>query len=122
MSRASTSPEVPDLSMVDRLSLGDRGDDIFASRHPADVQHVFGGRLFAQARRAAALTVVPGRPAHSLHASFVVAGMGGEGVEYHVERTRDGGSFSTRRVVARQSRGIVLVLTADFHADEAGVE
>ena len=62
------------------------------------------------------------RPAHSLHLSFAVAGTGGEAIRYEVERTRDGSSFATRRVVARQARGIVAVLTADFHGDEPGVE
>ena len=62
------------------------------------------------------------RPAHSLHLSFAVAGTGGEAIRYEVERTRDGPSFATRRVVARQARGIVAVLTADFHDDEPGVE
>jgi acyl-CoA thioesterase II len=108
--------------MVDRLALVAEPDDNFVSVSPTDARHVFGGLLIGQALRAAQLTVDPSRPAHSLHASFVVAGNGGEHVRYEVERTRDGGSFSTRRVVARQSRGIVLVLTADFHDDEPGLD
>src|SRR3954447_2027448 len=126
MSQSSpAAPEPPSSevgSMSDRLALEDEGGDVFVSRHPVDVEHVFGGLLIGQALRAAALTVPPGRPAHALHASFVVAGTGGEPVRYAVERTRGGGSFSPRRVVARQERGIVLVLTADFHGDERGVE
>jgi acyl-CoA thioesterase-2 len=62
------------------------------------------------------------RPPCSLHASFVSAGAGGEQIRYEVERTRDGSSFSTRRVVARQDHGVVLVLTADFHEEEPGVD
>ena len=83
---------------------------------------MFGGLLIGQALRAAQLTVPDDRPAHSLHLSFAVAGTGGEAIRYEVERTRDGSSFATRRVVARQARGIVAVLTADFHDDEPGVE
>ena len=105
--------------MADRLALDAVGDDVFTSHDPTDERHVFGGLLIGQALRAAQLTV-DGRGAHSLHASFVQGGGGGEHVRYEVERTRDGSSFGTRRVVARQSRGIVLVLTADFHADEEG--
>ena len=107
--------------MADRLALDQVGDDRFVSHDPTEVRHVFGGLLIAQALRAAQLTV-SGRLAHSLHASFVVAGTGGEPVRYAVERTRDGSSFATRQVVASQARGTVLVLTADFHRDEEGHE
>jgi len=107
--------------LIERLALADTGADTFESE-PVDGAHVFGGLLVAQALRAASLTVDAGRDVHSLHASFVAAGMGGESVRYETERTRDGSSFATRRVVARQSKGVVLVLTADFHADEPGVE
>ncbi|MCU1359575.1 MAG: Choloyl-CoA hydrolase, partial [Ilumatobacteraceae bacterium] len=110
------------LSMVERLALVEQPGDEFVSSSPTDRRHVFGGLLIGQALRAAQLTVDPVRLAHSLHASFVVAGTGAQHVRYEVERTRDGGSFSTRRVVARQERGVVLVMTADFHDDEPGLE
>jgi acyl-CoA thioesterase-2 len=105
-------------TMADRLALDGHGDS-FRSTYPTEERHVFGGLLVGQALRAAQLTV-DGRGAHSLHASFLQAGRGGEHVTYDVERTRDGTSFGTRRVVARQSSGVVLVLTADFHRDEDG--
>ena len=108
-------------SLADRLALVDHGDGRFVSKEPTDPNHVFGGLLIAQALRAAAATV-DGRRASSLHASFVASGTGGQTVEYEVERTRDGSSFTTRRVVARQERGVVLVLTAAFHGDEVGPE
>jgi acyl-CoA thioesterase II len=108
--------------MADRLALADAGEDVFTSATPPAPGHVFGGLLIGQALRAAQLTVPDDRPAHSLHLSFAVAGTGGEAIRYEVERTRDGSSFATRRVVARQARGIVAVLTADFHVDETGVE
>lgn len=108
--------------MASRLALDEAGDDNFVSHDPPDAFHVFGGLVVGQALRAAALTVPAGRAAHALHASFVVRGTGGEPIRYHVERTRDGGSFATRRVTASQARGVVLVLTADFHDDEPGLE
>lgn len=108
--------------MIERLALAPTGTDTYESEEPIDGTHVFGGLLVAQALRAATLTVTPGRDAHSLHASFVSAGRGGEPIRYEVERTRDGASFATRRVVARQAHGVVIVLMADFHADEPGVE
>ena len=106
--------------MADRLALDETSSGVFVSRRPPGRHHVFGGLLIGQALRAAALTVAD-RPVHSLHASFLVAGTGGEPVRYEVERTRDGASFATRRVVARQRDLIVLLLTADFHRDEVGL-
>lgn len=119
---SSDPPPPPAPALADRLSI-DVTDvaDVFVSTDLPDPQHVFGGLLVAQSLRAAQLTVPAGRDAHSLHASFVRAGEGAVPIRYDVERTRDGSSFSTRRVVARQS-GVVMVLTADFHHDEPGLE
>ena len=108
--------------MLERLALvAVPGADTWEGAEVVD-GHVFGGLLVAQALRAATQTVEAGKDVHSLHASFVAAGRGGLPIRYAVERTRDGSSFATRRVVAFQETGTVLVLTADFHVDEAGVE
>jgi acyl-CoA thioesterase-2 len=109
------------MVLIGRLALERVDDDVFVNREPTDEHHVFGGLVVAHALGAATATV-DGRLPCSLHASFVVAGQGAQPIRYEVERTRDGASFATRRVVARQDRGIVVVLTADFHADEPGVE
>ena len=108
--------------MADRLALERVDDEQLTSRDPADARHVYGGWLIAQALRAAATTVDPDRHAIALHASFVVAGTPEEHVRYEVERTRDGASFTTRRVTASQAAGTVLVLTADFQRDEPGAD
>jgi acyl-CoA thioesterase II len=108
--------------MPERLALDEVAPDTFQTRDTPAPGHVFGGLLIGQALRAAQLSVGDDKPAHSLHLSFALAGKGGEPIRYEVERTRDGASFATRRVVARQSRGIVIVLTADFHGDEPGAE
>lgn len=76
----------------------------------------------AQALRAASASVDPGRPPHSIHGQFLRAGDERHEVRYEVERTRDGGSFSSRRVVARQGGAPVLVATAGFHDPEPGME
>lgn len=111
-------------SIEQRLALEpvDGDSDTFLSVGRTDPRHVYGGLLVAQALRAAQLTVDDGRLAHSLHASFVRAGTGGERLRHEVERTRDGSSFATRRVVVRQDAGVVMVLTADFHHEEPGLE
>ncbi len=64
-------------------------------------QRVFGGQVIGQALVAANRTV-EGRLAHSLHAYFLRAGDPAVPIIYEVDRIRDGGSFSTRRVVAIQ--------------------
>jgi acyl-CoA thioesterase II len=119
---ASSRPPRPPATMADRLALDATGEATFVSRSPAERHHVFGGLMIGQALRAAQLTVAADRPAHSLHATFVAAGAGGLHLTYAVERTRDGSSFATRRVVASQEQGVVLILTANFHRDEPGVD
>jgi acyl-CoA thioesterase-2 len=109
-------------TIATRLALDEVAPDRFRTRETPEPGHVFGGLLIAHSLRAAQLTVGDEKPAHSLHLSFAVAGSGGEDIRYEVERTRDGASFATRRVVATQSGGVVAVLMADFHADEPGVE
>lgn len=111
-----------DLSMATRLALEAVGEDRFRSAAPTDRGHVFGGLLVGLAVRAAQLTVPAEDPIRSLHASFVLAGRPHAHVELSVERTRDGSSFATRRVVASQGDRVVLVLTADFHREEDGPE
>lgn len=83
---------------------------------------LFGGQILAQAMAAAARTVQPGRAAHSLHGYFLLPGSSDIPVIYDVEVTRDGGSFSTRRVVARQRGRIIFVTTVSFHHEEPGLE
>src|SRR4051812_2912548 len=100
---SGTTPTVVFGSMVltGRLVLDRVEDDVFVNREPTDEHHVFGGLVVAHALGAATATV-EGRLPCSLHASFVVAGKGAQPIRYEVERTPDGGSFSTRRVIARQ--------------------
>ena len=83
---------------------------------------VFGGQVVAQALAAAAATVRADHRVHSLHAYFVLGGTPGESILYEVDRLREGRSFTTRRVVARQSGGAILNLDASFQRDEPDVE
>lgn len=80
----------------------------------------FGGLVLSQALMAAAGTVAPERPAHSLHGYFMRPGNATAPVLYQVERDRDGQSFTTRRVVAIQSGKPILNLACSFHAPEEG--
>lgn len=86
--------------------------------------NVFGGQVLGQALHAAAHTLpyqLPQRRVHSLHALFILAGNHRLPIEYEVERVRDGGSFSTRRVVASQEGRRIFVLSASFQQEETGL-
>lgn len=80
---------------------------------------IFGGHVIAQALMAAYRTV-PDRLCHSLHAYFIRPGDPKIPVIYQVDRARDGGSFTTRRVVAIQHGKQILNMSASFHIDEDG--
>ncbi len=81
---------------------------------------VFGGQVLGQALSAAQHTV-EGRVAHSLHAYFLRRGDMNAPIIYDVDRARDGGSFSNRRVVAIQHGRPILNLAASFQAPEDGL-
>lgn len=80
---------------------------------------IFGGQVIAQAL-ASAYATVEDRLCHSLHAYFIRAGDPGSPVLYQVDRSRDGGSFTTRRVVAIQHGKQILSMSCSFHASEEG--
>jgi acyl-CoA thioesterase II len=81
---------------------------------------LYGGHIVAQSLRAAALTVEQPLLPHSLRAYFIRRGDHAEPVRYEVDRIRNGRSFATRRVVARQSNGAILNLEASFQVTEEG--
>ena len=82
---------------------------------------VFGGQVVGQALSAAQHTV-ENRVAHSLHAYFLRRGDINAPIIYDVDRARDGGSFSNRRVVAIQHGRPILNLAASFQFPESGLE
>ena len=83
---------------------------------------IYGGQVVAQALWAALKTVEPEFHPHSLHAYFIRAGTVEEPVRLEVDRLRDGRSFCTRAVVARQSGGAILHLSCSFQRDEIDAE
>lgn len=112
-------PRPVDLASL--LDLEPHGPDTFVGVSPPyDWGRIYGGQVIAQALRAAAATVPPERPVHSLHAYFILGGRPDEPVRFEVDRVRNGRSFMTRRVVARQSSGAILTLEASFHVVEPG--
>jgi acyl-CoA thioesterase-2 len=83
---------------------------------------VFGGQVLGQALSAAVQTVPPERHVHSLNAYFLRSGDVAKPIVYDVDRIRDGGSFTTRRVVAIQSGKAIFNLAASFQVLEQGYE
>jgi len=108
------------------LDLEERGPDLYVGTTPTTpLQRIFGGQVAAQALTAANATVPDGRMVHSLHSYFLRPGDPHEEIRYEVDRIREGRTFSTRRVVARQTRKgedvAIFALTADFTAGERAV-
>ena len=81
---------------------------------------VFGGQVLGQALMAAQNTVELERKAHSLHAYFLLPGDMEYPIVYDVDRIRDGGSFTSRRVVAIQKGRPIFSMSASFHKHEDG--
>jgi acyl-CoA thioesterase-2 len=109
--------------LVALLDLEELDVDLFRGRQPeTSLQRVFGGQVAAQALLAAARTTDPEYVAHSLHSYFLLPGDTAVPIIYDVERLRDGRSFATRRVVARQHGRPIYYLTGNFQKAEEGFE
>jgi acyl-CoA thioesterase-2 len=88
------------------MTLESHGPDVYVGVGPSyPWGRVYGGQVVAQALRAASTTVDEDHHVHSLHAYFIRGGDFEEPIRYEVDRIRNGRSFVTRRVVARQSVG-----------------
>jgi acyl-CoA thioesterase-2 len=108
--------------LISLLQLDRIEDNIFRgdSRDIGSAQ-VFGGQVLGQALSAAQHTVED-RVAHSLHAYFLRRGDMTKPIIYEVDRARDGGTFSMRRVVAIQHGRPIFNLAASFQESEEGLE
>jgi acyl-CoA thioesterase II len=84
--------------------------------------HVFGGLVLAQALIAAGRTVADDRHVHSMHCYFLRLGDPAIPIVFEVDRIRDGGSFTTRRVVAIQHGEAIFNMATSFHRTERGPE
>src|SRR6185436_15596236 len=86
------------------------------------LQRVFGGQVAAQALVAGVRTTADDLQVHSLHSYFLRPGDTAVPIVYDVERMRDGRSFSTRRIVARQHGRPIYFMTASFQVPEEGFD
>ena len=109
--------------LVELLDLETIDLNLFRGRQPDTMlQRVFGGQVAAQALVAGARTVEPPLGVHSLHSYFLRPGDTAVPIVYDVERLRDGRSFSTRRVMARQHGRPIYLMTASFQKPEDGYD
>ncbi|KAH8662028.1 acyl-CoA thioesterase II [Xylariales sp. PMI_506] len=108
--------ELTDLSVI--------GPDIFTNTrelwHPPGARGIYGGAVIAQTLAAAQRTVPAEYVVHSYHCYFVLAGDSSTPILYHVERVRDGRSFCTRTVQARQRGKAIFTVTMSFVRENSG--
>ncbi|NYJ01094.1 acyl-CoA thioesterase-2 [Nocardioides thalensis] len=118
MSEAQATRELVALLDLEQLDV-----DLFRGRQPDTIrQRVYGGQVAAQSLIAATRTVDPEFHVHSLHSYFLLPGDYKVPIIYDVERIRDGKSFLTRRVVARQHGRPIYYQTLNFQKVEDGFE
>jgi acyl-CoA thioesterase-2 len=126
----STIPFSPDAAqaashvaeLVALMQLEPTGEDRFRGRSDdIGTPAVFGGQVLGQALVAASRTVDADRPVHSMHAYFLLPGEHAP-IDYEVHRARDGRSFTTRHVVARQGGREIFEMTASFQTRDDGVD
>ena len=115
---ASVAAELVDLLTLERLE-----ENLFRGQsRDIGTKYVFGGQVLGQALSAAQQTVDAARHVHSIHAYFLRAGDVEHPIVYDVDRSRDGNSFSVRRVTAIQHGKPIFVFAASFQDDEPGHE
>lgn len=108
---------------LDLLDLEVIEDNLFRGRQPnTSMQRVFGGLVASHALVAATRTVDPQYVVHSLHSYFLRPGDTAVPIVYDVEAVRDGRSFATRRVLARQHGRPIFAMTLNFQIPEDGLE
>ncbi len=116
--RAGTPTNLLEILELEQLAAG-----LFLGHSAArGRQRVYGGQVVAQALTAARTTVPTDQRIHSLHGYFIRAGDESVPIVFDVDLIRDGRSFTTRRVVARQPGGAIFNLSCSFHRDEPDVE
>ncbi len=109
--------------VLDLLNVARVAPDVFVGENPdTDLQRVFGGQVMGQALHAMYATMEEDRLAHSMKSYFVRPGTTSAPLQYTVARTRDGGSFSSRNVVASQGGQDIFVMSASFKVAEDGLE
>lgn len=96
--------------------------NLFLGRSPQTERfRIFGGQVVAQALLAAYRTI-DGRVCHSLQSYFIRPGDPSQPVLYQIEHSRDGHSFTTRRVIAIQKGEQIFNMACSFQVEEKGFD
>jgi len=110
-------------SLLDFMQCEQLDSDLFRGQsRDLKTGQVYGGQVLGQAIRAAYNTIDDDRRIHSAHAYFLLRGDVDAPIIYEVDRSLDGGSFSSRRVVAIQHGRQIFHLSASFQRHEEGLE
>lgn len=105
------------------LALSPHGADVWVGTGPEyPWGALYGGQIVAQGLVAAGRSVEGGFTVHSVRAYFIRRGEHAQPVRYEVDRIRNGRTFCTRRVVARQNGEPILNLEASFQREEASAD
>lgn len=94
---------------------------LFIGKSPKRPARIFGGQVLAQSLSAAFSTVDSDRIAHSMHGYFLRPGDPARQIVYEVDPIRDGRSFTTRRVVAKQDGRAIFNTAVSFQVAEEGL-
>lgn len=109
--------------LIALLTLEKIDDRIFRGQnYRTPWKRVFGGQVLGQALHAAYQTVPDDRICHSMHGYFILAGDIDVPIVYEVDTIRDGGSFTTRRVVAIQKGRAIFNMAASFQLKQEGFD
>lgn len=109
-------------NLLDLLHLEELDLNLFRGQsHDTPWKRVFGGQVLGQSLHAAYRTIDDDRMCHSLHGYFILPGDVSQPIIYDVDTLRDGGSFSTRRVTARQKGRAIFIMAASFHKKKDGL-
>lgn len=109
--------------VLDLLDLAEVAEDTFRGEHPETLlQRSFGGQVMAQALSAFYRTLPEDRLAHSVKGYFLRPGSTRSSIDFVVTRTRDGSTFSTRRVQAVQDDRVIFTMSGSFKTWEDGLE
>lgn len=103
------------------LDLERLDENTFSAAPEGGSHRLFGGMVGAQSVMAGGRTVAADRKLHSLHAYFLRPGASGLPLRFDILRTREGGSYSTRRITASQEGTPIFDAVASFAADEEGL-
>lgn len=109
--------------LINLLDLERIEENIFRGQnYQAPWKRVFGGQVLAQSIHAAYQTVPEDRQLHSFHGYFILTGDISKPIIYDVDRIRDGGSFTTRRIVAIQHGTPIFNMSASFQKVQEGFD